>query len=260
MGLSPSSVRYNKDGTHRQYFYDYTASDHQDKHLYPSGDDRFIVADGNVITLISQETHERFPISMVEWNGQRNHPYHSHPVVARNKYLVNWASMDYKKILGIKWFDFTALANKQAPGGRYEAGENLDRISYRGLDSESSEITYRGRKSILAKNGKSVYLDISDKVIDTVDGKVKISFDYFDNGYQPIKLSYTSGVKSDNDRWRVYDNFKTVKRTNTNRWKSCEIVIDSGNFENIGKHFSDIKITGSPANLYISDLKVSIPE
>lgn len=260
VGLSPSSVRYNKDGTHRQYFYDYTASDHQDKHLYPSGDDRFIVADGNVITLISQETHERFPISMVEWNGQRNHPYHSHPVVARNKYLVNWASMDYKKILGIKWFDFTALANKQAPGGRYEAGENLDRISYRGLDSESSEITYRGRKSILAKNGKSVYLDISDKVIDTVDGKVKISFDYFDNGYQPIKLSYTSGVKSDNDRWRVYDNFKTVKRTNTNRWKSCEIVIDSGNFENIGKHFSDIKITGSPANLYISDLKVSIPE
>ena len=57
VGLSPSSVRYNKDGTHRQYFYDFTASDHQDKHLFPSGDERFIVADGNAITLICQETH-----------------------------------------------------------------------------------------------------------------------------------------------------------------------------------------------------------
>lgn len=260
IGLSPSSVRYNKDGTHRQYFYDYVAHDQQDKHLFPSGDDRFIVADGNVITLISQETHERFPISMVEWNGQKNHPYHAHPVVARNKYVVNWAAMDHKGMLGIKWFDFTELAKTQAPGGRYEMGENLDRISYIGLDSESEAVTYRGRDAILAGTGKSIYLDISDKLIDTVDGKVKLSFDYFDNGHLPIKLSYTSGVKSDNDRWRVYDNSKTVKRTNTNTWKKCEIVIDSGNFENIGKHFSDIKLTGSPANLYISDMKVSIPE
>ena len=56
------------------------------------------------------------------------------------------------------------------------------------------------------------------------------------------------------------DNFKIIKRTNTNKWKTAEIVLDSANLENIGKHFSDIKITGSPANLYISDLKVSIPE
>ena len=38
------------------------------------------------------------------------------------------------------------------------------------------------------------------------------------------------------------------------------MIIDSGNFENIGKHFTDIKISGSPGNVYISDLKVSIPE
>lgn len=260
VGLSPSSVRYNKDGTHRQYFYDHTASDHQDKHLFPSGDDRFIVADGDYITLISQETHERFPISIVEWHGRLNHPYHAHPVVARNKYIVNWAAMDKNYVLGIKWFDFTELAKTQAEGGRYEAGENLERISYKGLDSESCEIDYNGRDAILAKNGKSIYLDISDEFIDTVDGKLKVSFDYFDNGHLPIKLSYTSGVKSDNDRWRVYDNSKTVKRSNTNTWKNCEMVIDSGNFENIGKHFSDIKLTGSPANLYISNLKITIPE
>lgn len=260
VGLSPSSVRYNKDGTHRQYFFDYTASDHQDKHLFPSGDDRFIVADGNVITLISQETHERFPISMVEWNGQLNHPYHAHPVVARNKYVVNWGAMNNVGMLGIKWFDFTELAKTQAEGGRYEAGENIERISYQGLDSESSEVNYKGRKAIVAEKARSVYLDISDELIDTANGKLKLSFDYYDNGALPIKISYTSGVEEDNDRWRVYDNFKTVKRTNSNKWKTCEILIDSGNFENIGKHFSDIKITGSPANLYISDLSVTVLE
>lgn len=260
VGLTPSSVRYNKDGSHRQYFYDFTAHDHQDKHLYPTGDDKFIVADGNYVVLISQETHERFPISRVEWNGRSSHPYHPHPVVARDKYVVNWGAVNKDDVLGIKWFDFTELAKQQAEGGRYEAGENIERISYKGLDSESSELTYKGRKAILVKQKKSVYLDISDDLIDTDNGKIKISFDYFDNGRQPIKLSYTSGVRKDNDRWRVYDNYKTIKRTNTNKWKHCEIVIDSGNFENIGKHFSDIKITGSSAKLYISNLNVSIPE
>lgn len=260
VGLSPSSVRYNKDGTHRQYFYDHTVNEDQDKHLFPSGDDKFIVADGNAITLISQETHERFPISKFDWMGDLQHPNHAHPTIARNKYVVNWGAYDENMVTGIKWFDFTELAKKQAKGGRYEVGKNLDRISYIGLDSESSEVTYKGRKAVVARKGKFVYLDISDEFLDTVDGKVKISFDYFDNGNQPITLFYTSGVKSDNDRWRVYDNSKTVERTNSNKWKHCEILIDSGNFENIGKHFSDIKITGSPANLYITDLNVSIPK
>ena len=112
----------------------------------------------------------------------------------------------------------------------------------------------------MAEKARSVYLDISDELIDTANGKLKLSFDYYDNGALPIKISYTSGVEEDNDRWRVYDNFKTVKRTNSNKWKTCEILIDSGNFENIGKHFSDIKITGSPANLYISDLSVTVLE
>ena len=259
IGLSPSSVRYNKDGTHRQYFYDHTASENKDKHLYPSGDDKWIVADGNTIVLISQETHERFVISIFDWNGYENHPYHAHPVVARNKYVVNWAAI-HGDVLGIKWFDFTELAKKQAKGGRDEAGEHLERISYLGLDSESSKVVFEGKDAIMAKKGNSIYLDVSDEFIDTVNGKIKITFNYFDNGVLPIKLSYTSGVETDNDLWRVYDNSKTINRTNSKKWKSCEILIESGNFENIGKHFSDIKITGSPATLYISDLKVSIPE
>ncbi len=260
IGHSPSTVRFDKDGSHRQYFDHPTADTNEDKHCYPSGDDKFVVTDGNSVVLISTETHERFEISQFQWMSNFEHPNHAHPVVARNRYIVNWGAFDENRVTGIKWFDFTELAKQQAKGGRYEAGEHLERISYEALDSESSEVTYKGRKAFLAKNDKYIYFDISPELIDTVNGKIKLSFDYYDNGFMPIKVCYTSGVETDNDHWRVYDNSKIIKRTNTKQWKHYEVVIDSGNFESIGKHFSDIKITGTPANLYISDVKVSIPE
>ena len=257
---SPTTVRYDKDGTHRQYYDHPTSFDIDDKHCFPSGDDRYIITDGNAVVLICQETHERFEISKVQWMGHYEHPNHAHPVVARNRYIVNWGAFNDERVTGIKWFDFTELAKKQAKGGRTQISENLELISYEKLDSESSQINYKGRKAIMAKKDKYVYLDVSEQLIDVANGKIKLSFDYYDNGVNPIKICYTSGVETDNDHWRVYDNSKTIKRTNTNKWKHCEIVIESGNFESIGKHYSDIKITGTPGALYVSDLQVSVIE
>lgn len=260
IGLTPSAVRFNLDGSHRQYYYVDKSFTYGYQHLYASGDNKYMVADGNYIVLICAETNEQFPISHFVWNKGKSHPYQAHPVIARNRYIVSWGAADDTGLLSVRWFDFTKLASKQAKGGRYPVGENIDRVSYNGLDCESSKVNKSGKSGFCAKSGKALYLDIAEELIDTDNGKVKLSFDYFDNGVQPIVVTYTSGVETDNDRWRVFDATKSIKRSNTNGWKHCEIVIDSGNFENIGTYETDIKIDGVCSNIYIANLTVGIPE
>lgn len=258
IGESPTVVRYDKDGTHRHYYYTEMAVLDDDKHLSPSGDDRYIVVDGNYISVVSAETWERFHVAKFNWNGRGAHPYHAHPTVAREKYIVNWGGKDKNGLLGVQWFDFTELVKQQAKGGRYKVSDSFDRVSYKGLECESSEVNINGRSAVTAAGGKYVFLDVSEKVIDEVNGKLKLSFDYLDNGVQPINIHYTSGVETENDHWRVYDKQVSVKRTGTNAWKHYELVIDSGNFEDIGKFESDIKISGAAANVYLSNVTASV--
>ena len=146
------------------------------------------------------------------------------------------------------------MAEKKAKGGRYPAGSHVKRVSYAGLDCESTETTQRGKSCYFASSGQSIYLDIDETLVDTDNGQLTLSFDYFDNGTQPIVITYTSGVNTDNDRYRIFDAEKRIKRRNTNTWKRCEIFIDSGNFENIGTYATDLKIKGECANLYLKDI------
>lgn len=260
IGASPAVVRFDKDGSHRKYYYTEDSVIHENKHCAPSGDDKYVVADGDYVVIISTETWETFPISRYEWNGKSSHPYHGHAVIARNHYKVNWGGQDKYGMLGVKWFDFTELVSSQAKGGHYNMGENVNRASYQGLECESSVTNIKGRDAVCAKGGKSIFVDISEELIDTDNGKIKLSFDYLDNGVMPIDIVYTSGVVTDNDRYRIFDNKKSITRTGTGNWKHAEIIIESGNFEDIGKFNTDLKINGQSAYVYLSNVKASVVE
>ena len=256
VGLTPSAVRYNKDGSHRQYYYDEQCFYYDYKHLAASGDNKYIVADGAYVVLICTETNQHFPISRFVWNKGKSHPYQAHPVIARDKYIVSWGAADDEGILCVRWFDFNNLAKKQAKGGRYSVNEYIDRVSYKKLDCETTVKKYKGKECFYVKGGNALYLDLREELIDTDNGKIKISFEYIDNGFQPIMLTYTSGVETDNDRCNVFDAKKSIKRNNSGKWKTCEFVIDSGNFESIGTYETDIKIGASQSGVYITNLSV----
>lgn len=253
VGKAPSAVRIDKDGRHRQYYATPNLK-YVHTHIYPSGDDKYVVTDGDFLTLISCETSEVIPI--VRWESRaEDHPYQPHPVVARNRYIVNWG-MRHNGVLGVMWWDFTETAkNDFSKGGRYEVNESLDRVSYKNLDCYSYETKMAGKECTYGKPGGSIYYDIKENVVDTVNGSVKISFDYYDNTKEPLEIIYTLGVNNDNDYWK-YDNAKKIiKRNKTKKWQHAEIIIESGNFENAGTYSTDFKISGKTASTYICNIK-----
>lgn len=253
-GKTPSIVRLDYDGRHRQYYYNPTTLSYW--HCYPSGDGRYVVADGSYITIVNTQTNQSFKITRWIGHGQAVHPYHPHPQVARNCYKVNWG-MRHEGVLGIMWYDFSEIDEKEvAKGGRYYAGENLERVSYGKLPCETKETYKSGKDCLYVKQGNALYLDIDESVVDSVNDSVTVSFDYLDNGRQPIVLTYTSGVNTDNDYWKIDNANKSVKRTGTGKWKHAEITIESGNFENPGEYSTDLKINGVCSNMYITNIEV----
>lgn len=132
----------------------------------------------------------------------------------------------------------------------------MTRVSYKGLECESSVTTKAGKESVCVKPGKSAFFDINAEVIDTDNGAVKLTFDYYDNGTRPLVLIYTKGVEEINDAWKIYNRETEIKRENTRKWKTAEIVIDCGNFENIGKFETDFKISSTEESAYIANIKV----
>ncbi len=258
-GSVPAVVRFDKDGSHRKYYNGENALIHNYKHCTSTGDNKFVGADGEWIVVLSTETWEEFPISQFSWNGPSiNHPYHAHPVIAREQYVMNWGDTDENGLLGIKWYDFTDLVASKAVGGSTPMGENVTRVSFLGLDCDSAESTIGGKNCVNAESGNSIYLDIDESLIDTDNGKIKLIFDYYDNSLQPITVTYTSGVETDNDRYRIFDAEKTIERTGTNTWKMTEVIIDSGNFEDIGKYNTDIKISGGTENVSIAGVSADL--
>lgn len=254
-GGVPAVVRIDKDSTHRQY---YTSSvpwgfNHSSA---PSGDGKFIAAEEQFLVLIHTETHQMFPIAnMRALCGMRGHPYHPHPRMAMNDYLVLWGHM-YRGVLGVAWMDFTDIAeNEVKKGGRFPLGSSAQRVSYEDLECETTETVKAGKSCISVSPGKSLFVDINPEVIDVTDGAVKITFDYYDNGRDSLVLTYTKGVKEANDVWKMFNAEKKVSRKNSNQWKHAEIVIDSGNFESIGKFDTDFKISGT-GQAFIANVKV----
>ena len=245
----------DKDGRHRQYYknpfgYFY-------KHCFGSGDSKYIAADGHYMTIINSETYQTYKIARWKEDGKVDHPYHPHPHIARNAYKVSWGAV-YEDVLGIMWYDFSEIdQNETADGGRESLGNDITYASYKGLECEVAKTTILGQECIATKKNTALFGQISRDIADSTDCKVMISFDYFDEGVQPIVLTYTNGVKKDADYWKTFNKEVMIKRENTKRWKTAEITIDSGNFEKVAKFASDFKIGGLCSKAYIKNIRVT---
>ena len=252
-GELPAVVKIDKDGTHRQY---YRTMSGNSVHAGISGDEKMICCDFD-IRLIATDTHQVFQIvDLGPVVGSRNHPYHPHPHVSYSGNKASWAE-ERGGVLGISWIDYTdILENEVAKGGRYPFGEDVTRVSYKGIECESSITTKAGKECATSKPGTSIFLDINPEVIDIDDGAAKITFEYFDDGTKPLVLTYTKGVEERNDAWKVYNKTININRNNTKKWKTAEVIIDCGNFESIGKFETDFKIMSTEKNAFITNVKV----
>ena len=252
-----SVVRVDLEGRHRQYFSSGSYAN-PGNHVGISGDEKMICFDG-MVTLQSTETHQLFPIvypGRKNFTGNTNHPYHAHPQISYSGNMVSWGEVD-NDVLGISWMDYTdILENEVAKGGRYEFGEDVKIVSYEGLECDSSFVTRAGRECVLAKPVSSIFVDINPEIIDVDNGAVKITFEYLDNGSKPLTITYTKGVEEYNDAWKFFNEQTEVYRWGTNKWQTAEVIIDCGNFENIGKFETDFKIRSGEKTLYISNIKV----
>ena len=263
-------VRVDKDGTHRRFFDNRALRGTGEGgwgvggvHTYPSGDDRYFALDGSWVSLMSAETNQVYPICETpeSWRG---HPYHAHPTIARHKYVMNWGMTDENGVLGISWFDFSHLdKTKLATGGRYKFGDCVENVRYSesryyapALPCDVSEMTFMdGRKALYAKSGKNIYFDINEDIVDGVNESVKITFDYYGTSANPIVLTYTKGAENANDLCRHENMTKEIPSSASYSWKTAEVIIESGNFEDIGTYGTDFYINGGKET-YVSNVKV----
>ena len=255
-GTMPAVVRINKDGTHRQYYYAGMPIGGVN-HATVSGDRRMICSDEGFLSLISTETHQIFPVAnMRSVIGGKNHPYHPHPHVSYTGNLASWGHV-HDGMLGIAWIDYTDILEKEVgKGGRYPFGDDVVRVSYEGVECESSVVTKDGKEAAMVKPGKALFFDINPDIVDVDDAAIKLTFDYYDNTTKPLTLTYTKGVEEYNDAWKYFNKTVSIRRDNTNKWRTAEIIIPCGNFENIGKFESDFKIASGALNAYIANVKV----
>lgn len=256
-GGIPAIVRVDKDGSHPQYYSTRTNPLSYANHAYLSADGKMFAFDDSLVSLMSAETRQIFPICNIRYLiGGNGHPNHAHPHIAVNDNLVNWG-YKHDGVLGVAWMDYTdILENEVAKGGRYPISDDVTRVSYKGLECESTETTKNKVSCVVAKPDSWLYLDVNRDAIDSNNCAVKLTFDYFDNSNHPLKIGYTKGVESFNDYWRIYNKETTVLRTGTNKWKTAELVLDCVNLESIGEFESDFKIKGIQGSAYIANVKV----
>ena len=256
-----SIIRVNKDMTHRQYYNFPNAPFVSANHSFPGWDNDFIAMDSSWVSVGSLKTNQAFPITCVEWEMPSGvkHPYHAHAHVGwgENNYMLNWGHV-YNGVLGVAWYDFSDIVeNEVAKGGRYEFGEGIECVSYEGLDSETVELQKDGRTARSIKAGKKLYFAVDPEIADTTDDAVKVTFEYLDNSWEPLTLTFTSGVKDEtSDITRIYDNKRKISRRGTNKWKTATVTLDSVNMESIGWHETDFTISGGAKNTYIANIKV----
>ena len=256
-GNQSAVVRFDKDGTHPQYYVTEGVPKGTANHAGMSGDNRMLCSDMSMVSLISTETHQVFPITDVATlTSGKGHPYHPHPHLSDYHHMANWGHV-YKGVLGVAWFDYTKILETEvADGGRYPMGDYVDRISYEALECESSITTRANVECAVAKPGKWLFLDVKRDVLDSNNCAVKLTFDYFDNTDKAIEIVYTKGVEEYNDFWKRYNMQTQVRRNGTNKWKTAEVIIDCINLESIGKFESDFKFKGVQGSAYISNIRI----
>ena len=258
-GRKSTIVRMDKDGRHRQYI-QFNNPRGIANHGNVSGDNKMFCVDGEWVSLLSLETEQTFPITNISLVSGSNDPYHPHPNLSYRGNMVSW-SHEHDGVLGIAFMNYTDILEKEVKkGGRYPFGDDVTRISYDDLECESKVVTKYGRECATTKHGKSIYFDINPEIIDTTNGAIKITFDYYDNSTRPLIITYTRGVNEPNDIIYTFDKTINVRREGTGKWKKAEVIINSGNFENAGQFFSDFKITSGALNAFIANVKVEAIE
>lgn len=247
------------DGSHRQLYF---ADDYGNNfnHTFFSSDMEWAVADSGFISLMCTDTHQLFPITSWSRNTLKGHPYHAHAQVARNKYIASWGHT-YKGVLGVAWYDFTHIAEKEkAKGEKYNVNEYVDCVSYKNLECESERLTKDGRDCQVVKAGKAIYYEINPDIVDTTNDAIRITFDYLDNSTNSLVITYTGGVRNQNDDRKRFDKQIHFSRQGTGKWKQAVIEIEEANCESVGKYESDFTISGGSAKTYISNVKVEAME
>lgn len=254
-GIGASIARIDKDGRHRQYI-THNLPRSIANHANVSWDNKMICFDGEYVALLSVDTAQTFVITNIANVSGENDPYHPHPNMSYTGNMVAW-SHGHDGVLGVAWMDYTdILENEVAKGGHFAFGEDVECISYEDLECESKIVTKSGRECVTAIPGKSIFFDINPEIIDTTNGSVKITFDYFDNSIRPFVLTYTGGVIEPNDIVASFNKKMEVRRSGSGKWKTAEVIIKCGNFENAGKYFSDFKITSTGLSTFISNVRV----
>ena len=275
-GKGQCIIRCYPDGSHREYLRGANTGKLSVDHAMATSDDKFTVVDtSKYVYLLNNDTYQQIPIYYSETSrfdpdtgAARPHPYHPHPCVAKNHYKVLWGiehgghGAANGGVVGVAWYDFTELAqNNSAEGGRYAVNNTIDRVSYEGLDCESTETTYANKDCYYAATDKHLYFDINENVVDGVNESVTLSFDYYDNSTNDLVLTYTAGARSEeedpygNDLASTENASITIARTGTNKWVHKEIEIESGNFENINPYRTDFKVGGG--DVYLANIEVS---
>lgn len=250
-------VRVNLDGER-----EYINNDYRYWHCYPSADNNWVAADTqngsfSEIVLINTNTYESHRLAKFKTLNNPQHPYQPHPVISYDGHYVSWQMIDENGMLGVGWADISEFTKDAKTLGHKQLSEDVTIFTGKDSVSDTEEITDNGEVYYRAEPGNGVYCDIAEKADPTEAKKVTLRITYLDNGRQPLSLYYTSNWKSDAELANRENKSIKIERTNTRKWKTCEITIDDMNLGNAGKFKTDFYITGSQySNVNIKNVEV----
>lgn len=102
-----------------------------------------------------------------------------------------------------------------------------------------------------------LYFSVDDGFYFNTPQKVRITVNYFDNGYEPIFLQYdTAPCGSAFDIPRMYKETLLVKRHNSKSWQTASIEISDATFAGNENFSSDFRLATLYSPLIISDIKI----
>ena len=251
-------VRVDRHGKNKEYIGTGLAANH----CFPSSDHNWVVADSvnnNPIALevINTRTYESTMIAyMTPW--QTGHPWHPHPRMSRDSRLITWQMGLSSDHVGVGIEDISDITLAEVKGGRIPYAENLNLVSYEKAVSHVTPGTYADAENcIIAAPGKTCYFDFNDDAEEKQDNSLTVEFTYYDEGYQPVNLLYTSVDKSEADRANILNASVSIKRNNTKKWITTVAEITDIDLSNRGDFRTDFAFRGGQDSKFaVRDVKV----
>ena len=251
-------VRIDRFGKNKEYLGTALAANH----CYPSEDHNWVVADSAnrnpmTIEIINTRTYESTIIAhLTPW--QTAHPWHPHPRMSRDGRIATWQMGLSRNHVGVGIEDISDITYAEVIGGREPYTENLDLVSYEKAVSHVTRGEYNGMEDcIIVESGKTCYFDFDDEKEEIQGNSMTVEVSYYDEGYQPIELLYTSVDESDEDLANIMDSSKPLKRKNTKKWITTVVTIDDIDISNRGNFRTDVAFRGGQNSQFaIRNVKV----